>query len=88
MSQMRTTWTLSQELPEKGWTQTIERTSQQLATQEENGPLANQTEDWGNRGRTGTRTVGKRRMSLVRDGLRDRPERKPIIMENYPAALN
>jgi len=27
-------------------------------------------------------------MSLVRDGLRDRPERKPIIMENYDAALN
>src|ERR1700761_8094244 len=27
-------------------------------------------------------------MSPVRDGLRDRPERKPIIMENYYAALN
>jgi len=27
-------------------------------------------------------------MSLVRDGLRDRPERKPIILENYYAALN
>jgi len=27
-------------------------------------------------------------MSQVRDGLRDRPERKPIIMENYYAALN
>ena len=27
-------------------------------------------------------------MSIVRDGLRDRPERKPIIMENYYAALN
>ena len=27
-------------------------------------------------------------MSLVRDGLRDRPEWKPIIMENYYAALN
>ena len=27
-------------------------------------------------------------MSTVRDGLRDRPERKPIIMENYHAALN
>jgi len=26
-------------------------------------------------------------MSPVRDGLRDRPERKPIIMENYYAAL-
>jgi len=32
--------------------------------------------------------VVKRRMSLVRDVLRDRPERKPIIMENYYAALN
>jgi len=27
-------------------------------------------------------------MSPVRDGLRDRPERKPIIMEKYYAALN
>jgi len=27
-------------------------------------------------------------MSPVRDRLRDRPERKPIIMENYYAALN
>jgi len=27
-------------------------------------------------------------MSPVRDGLRDRPERKPISMENYCAALN
>ena len=27
-------------------------------------------------------------MSPVRDGLRDRPERKPIIIENYYAALN
>ena len=27
-------------------------------------------------------------MSPVRDGLRDRPERKPIIMENYYAVLN
>ena len=27
-------------------------------------------------------------MSPVKDGLRDRPERKPIIMENYYAALN
>jgi len=34
------------------------------------------------------RTVGKRRMSPVRDGLRNRPERKPIILENYDVALN
>jgi len=27
-------------------------------------------------------------MSPVRDGLSDRPQRKPIIMENYYAALN
>jgi len=88
MSQMRTTRTLGQELYEKGWTQTIQRTSQELATREENRPLANQTKDQRNRGRTGTRTVGKRRLSPVKDGLRDRPERKPIIMENYYAALN
>ena len=35
-----------------------------------------------------TRAVGKRRKSLVTDGLRDRPERKPIITANYYAALN
>ena len=27
-------------------------------------------------------------MSPARDGLRDRPEQRPIIMENYYAALN
>jgi len=27
-------------------------------------------------------------MSLVRDGLRNRPEQTPIIMENYYTALN
>ena len=81
--QMRTTLIFSQELPEEGRTQTIQRTSQELATHEENRLLANQTEDEGNRGRTRTRTVAKRRMSPVRDGLRYGPERKPIIMENY-----
>jgi len=40
---MRTAGTLSQELPEKGQTQTIQRTIQELATHEENCPLANQT---------------------------------------------
>jgi len=34
------------------------------------------------------KTVGKRPMSSVRDGLRDRPQRKPLIMANYYAALN
>jgi len=42
---MCTTWTLSQELPKKGVTQTIQRTSQELATREENRPLANQAKD-------------------------------------------
>jgi len=88
MPQVCTTGTLGQELPEKRWTQTIQRTSQELATSEGNRRLANQTKDQRNRGRTGTRTVGKRRLCPVRDGLRDRPERKPIIMENYYAALN
>jgi len=45
MPQMRTAWTLSQKLPEKGWTQTIQRTSQKLAASEENRPVANQTKD-------------------------------------------
>jgi len=88
MPQPGTTATLSQEFPEKGQAQTIQRTNQELATLEENRPLANQRKNTRNRGRTGTRTVGKRRLSPVRDGLRDRPERKPIIMKNYYAALN
>jgi len=88
MPQMGTDGTLTQKLPEQGWTQTIQRTSQKLATSKENRPVANQTKDEGNRGRTRSRTVGKRRLSPVRDGLRDRPKRKPIIMENYYAALN
>ena len=50
--------------------------------------MARETTNQGNRRRVGTRTVGKRRMSPVRDGLRDRPERKPIITANYYAALN
>ena len=50
--------------------------------------MGNKTENQGERSRKGTRTVGKRRLSPVRDGLRDRPERKPIILENYYAALN
>jgi len=45
MPQVRTTGTLSQKLPETRWTQTIQRTSQELATREENGPLANLTKD-------------------------------------------
>jgi len=45
MRQVRTTGTLSQELPEKRRTQTIQRTSQELATREENRPLANQTKN-------------------------------------------
>jgi len=45
MPQVRTTGTPSQELPEKRWTQTIQRTIQELATREENRPLANQPKD-------------------------------------------
>jgi len=45
MSQMSITWILNQELPKKGRTQTIQRAGQQLATQEEDRPMANQTTD-------------------------------------------
>jgi len=45
MPQVRTARTLSQELPEKRWTQTIQRTIQELATRQENRPLANQTKN-------------------------------------------
>src|SRR6201995_547427 len=50
--------------------------------------MATTTKDTRNRSRGETRTVGKRGMSPVREGLGDRPERKPIIMENYYAAIN
>src|ERR1700712_1723269 len=50
--------------------------------------MADKAKDQGDGSRRGTGTVGKRRLSPVRDGLRDRPERKPIILENYYAALN
>src|SRR6201995_2255711 len=36
----------------------------------------------------GPRGVGKRRGLPVRDGLRSRPERKPIIVQNFYAKLN
>ena len=88
MPQMRTARTLSQGLHEEGGSKALQRTSKELATHEETCPLANTTQDQGNRSRRGTRTVGKRRRSPVRDGLRDRPERKPISMGNYYAALN
>jgi len=38
--------------------------------------------------RDGLPTAGKRRLSPVRSGLRDRPERKPIIIRNLYAVLN
>src|ERR1700712_566838 len=50
--------------------------------------MADKAKDQGDGSRRGTGTVGKRRLSPVRDGLRDRPERKPIILENYYAALD
>jgi len=62
---------LPRSCPKKRWTQTIPHTSQKLATHEENRPLAKRTKDQRNRGRTGTRTVGKRRLSPVKNGLRD-----------------
>jgi len=45
MPQMRTAGTFSPKLPKKRWTQTIQRTSQKLATSEDNRPLADQTND-------------------------------------------
>ena len=45
----------------------------------------------GDRGRkrdSGRRRVGKKRRLPVKDGLRSRPERKPIIVRNVYAALN
>jgi len=87
-SQIRNAWTVSQGLHEEGRTQTIQCTGLELSTHEETCPRVDQTEDQGNRVRTRSRTVGKRRRYPVRDGLMDKPERKPIIIENYYAALN
>ena len=69
-------------------TKAIQSKGRQLATSETKFSMAITTKDPRDGSRKGTRIVGKRRMSPVRDGLRDRPERKPIIMENYYVALN
>src|ERR1700712_3710412 len=50
--------------------------------------MADKAKDQGDGSRRRTGTVGKRRLSPVRDALRDRPERKPIILENYYTALH
>jgi len=85
---MRTTWTLSQELPKKGFNQTIQCKSQKLPTNEATIPVVSETMNPGYWGCTGSLTVGKERMSPVRDGLMDRPEWRPITMEDYYVALN
>ena len=69
-------------------TKAIRRTSTTLAAKQEASLLASKTTDQRRRHRFGTRAVRKQRMSPVRDGLRDRPERKPIITANDDAALN
>ena len=88
MPKMRTTRTPSRCLHKTRSTKAIQPKNKQLATSKTKSPMATTTKDPRNGNREGIRTVGKRRMSLVRDGLRDRPERKPIIMENYYVALN
>ena len=40
------------------------------------------------KGERGRRRVGKRQRLPVKDGLRSRPERKPIIVRNFYAALD
>jgi len=54
MPQMRKTGTLSQRPLEEGWTQTIKRTRQKLATRKENRPVANQAKDPENQAQTST----------------------------------
>ena len=88
MPKMRTARTPSRCLHKTRSAKTIQPASKQLATYETKCPMATAAEDSGNGSGERTQTAGKRRMSPVRDGLRDRPERKPIIMENYYAALN
>ena len=69
-------------------TYTVQPTGKELTTNQKASTMADKTKDQGDRSRKGTRTGGKRRLSPVKDGLRDRPERKPIILANYYPALN
>ena len=85
---MRKTRPPNRRLRQKQSAKTIQPTGQKLTTSERTSPMADKTKDKRNRHRIRTRPVGKRRKTPVRDGLRDRPERKPIIMENYYAELN
>ena len=88
MPKMRTAGTSSRGLHKIRSAEAIQPKDKPLATSKTECPMATTTKDPRNGSREGTRTVGKRSRSPVRDGLKDRPERKPIIMENYYAALN
>ena len=68
-------------------TKTIGPKGTTLATIQEACSMASKTTDQGNRHRVGTQAVGKKRKSPVRDWLRDRPERNPIITANYYTSL-
>ena len=61
--QVRATWAPGQGLWMKESTQGIGRTKQKLAANEVTSSMASQSKDQGNRGRTWTRTVVKKRCS-------------------------
>ena len=88
MPKMCTTRTPSGCLRKTRSVTTIQPKDWQLATGKTKYPMATKPKHSSNGSREGARTVGKQRMSPVKDNLRDRPERKPIIMENYYAAFN
>src|SRR5712691_1684354 len=84
MSQMRQTRT-----PSSGMQKSDEQQRRSLLATKEQNSMGSKTQNTGNedRGRR-TGTVGKRRKSPVKDGLRDWITRKPIKTDNKYAALN
>ena len=79
MPQMRETKKQNLELWKGGNTYVVQPTSTELAASQEASGMASETTDQRNGHRVATRTVGKQKKFPVRDGLRHRPEGKPIV---------
>ena len=78
----------SRRLWQIGLTNWIQPKGWKLATCETNSDMVTKAQDTWNVSRKESLAVGKQRKSPVRDALRERPEVKPFIMENYYAARN
>ena len=72
MPQVRETQTLSCMMHYHA--KTVQSTSTTLAAKQEAETIVNQKTNQGNQHRVGSRTVGQRRVSPVRDGLSDKLE--------------